>query len=169
MLTTNQQEFLKSLLTRARLRSPLTPQTKTYLTRSVDDQLSGPGPDVRDPATISKLVDNLIVSRGWDLDLVAGKVSALWPDIVGEAIADHVMVEIVKFDKSGTSGTLVLRAESTAWATQMKLCLPVVQENLDQEFGAGIFTDIQILGPTAPSWKYGKRSVAGRGPRDTYG
>nr|NLD40552.1 DUF721 domain-containing protein [Actinomycetales bacterium] len=26
-----------------------------------------------------------------------------------------------------------------------------------------------VLGPKAPSWKHGIRSVPGRGPRDTYG
>ena len=169
MLTVNQQEFLKSVLTRARLRKPMVQQPTNQPHRPSTEQFSGPGPDVRDPATISKLVENLIVSRGWDQELIGGKVTALWADIVGDVIADHVTVEAVKFDSGGTSATLVLRAESTAWATQMKLCLPAVQENLDEKFGAEIFTNIQILGPTAPSWKYGLRSVSGRGPRDTYG
>jgi predicted nucleic acid-binding Zn ribbon protein len=30
-------------------------------------------------------------------------------------------------------------------------------------------TQIRFLGPNAPSWKKGPRSVPGRGPRDTYG
>jgi predicted nucleic acid-binding Zn ribbon protein len=29
--------------------------------------------------------------------------------------------------------------------------------------------DIRFIGPDAPSWKKGQRSVPGRGPRDTYG
>lgn len=169
MLTTSQQEFLKSLLTRARLRKSVTAKNFSNFGRTTEDQFSSAGPDVRDPATISKLVENLIVSRGWDLNLVAGKITALWPEIVGEQIADHVEIENIKLDPAGTSGVIILRADSTAWATQMKLFLPAVQEKIDQEFGAGIFTDIQVLGPTAPSWKYGLRSVSGRGPRDTYG
>jgi predicted nucleic acid-binding Zn ribbon protein len=28
---------------------------------------------------------------------------------------------------------------------------------------------LKMLGPDAPSWKKGPRSVPGRGPRDTYG
>ena len=28
---------------------------------------------------------------------------------------------------------------------------------------------LKLLGPDAPSWKKGPRSVPGRGPRDTYG
>ncbi|MDP4886606.1 MAG: DUF721 domain-containing protein, partial [Aquiluna sp.] len=27
----------------------------------------------------------------------------------------------------------------------------------------------RFIGPSAPSWKKGPRSVPGRGPRDTYG
>ncbi|NUS36045.1 MAG: DUF721 domain-containing protein, partial [Pseudarthrobacter sp.] len=30
-------------------------------------------------------------------------------------------------------------------------------------------TTIQVLGPVAPNWRKGGRSVNGRGPRDTYG
>jgi predicted nucleic acid-binding Zn ribbon protein len=30
-------------------------------------------------------------------------------------------------------------------------------------------TALKMLGPAAPSWKKGPRSVPGRGPRDTYG
>ena len=29
--------------------------------------------------------------------------------------------------------------------------------------------DFVVVGPEAPSWKKGRRSVPGRGPRDTYG
>jgi predicted nucleic acid-binding Zn ribbon protein len=28
---------------------------------------------------------------------------------------------------------------------------------------------LKVLGPAAPSWRYGPRHVPGRGPRDTYG
>ena len=32
-----------------------------------------------------------------------------------------------------------------------------------------VVSEIRFVGPTAPSWKKGPRSVPGRGPRDTYG
>ncbi|MER2138161.1 MAG: DUF721 domain-containing protein, partial [Arthrobacter sp.] len=28
---------------------------------------------------------------------------------------------------------------------------------------------IEVIGPAAPNWRKGLRSVKGRGPRDTYG
>jgi predicted nucleic acid-binding Zn ribbon protein len=64
---------------------------------------------------------------------------------------------------------LVLRAESTSWATQVRLLMGTVRTAIDQAIGAGVVTKVTVKGPTAPSWKSGPRSVPGRGPRDTYG
>ena len=35
--------------------------------------------------------------------------------------------------------------------------------------GGDVVTKLRVVGPTAPSWKKGPRTVRGRGPRDTYG
>lgn len=64
---------------------------------------------------------------------------------------------------------IVLRADSTAWATQMRLLLPALRERISAELGEGLGLAIRVLGPAAPSWRHGQRRVAGRGPRDTYG
>jgi predicted nucleic acid-binding Zn ribbon protein len=40
---------------------------------------------------------------------------------------------------------------------------------LNEALGQGSVTRVQVIGPQAPSWKKGRRSVPGRGPRDTYG
>ncbi|MGB4918016.1 MAG: DUF721 domain-containing protein, partial [Propionicimonas sp.] len=37
------------------------------------------------------------------------------------------------------------------------------------QLGQGTVERVVVVGPSAPSWKKGKRSVPGRGPRDTYG
>ena len=64
----------------------------------------------------------------------------------------------------------MVRTDSTAWATQMKLLAPTVVRRLNEELGDGTVTVIEVLGPHGPSWKRGLRSVRdGRGPRDTYG
>jgi predicted nucleic acid-binding Zn ribbon protein len=78
-------------------------------------------------------------------------------------------VQIETFDLSGKQPRMVLRADSTAWATQVRLMTATIAERIDQELGDGRNTEVTILGPTAPSWKHGMRSVPGRGPRDTYG
>lgn len=169
MLDKSQQEFLRSLLSRARVRTTTTPSRRRSNTPIYDEQRSGAGPDERDPATLSGLIDRLIINKGWDLQVATGRLSGQWPLIVGADVAAHVAIESFSLDPSGQSGTLILRADSSAWATQMRILLPMVTERLGTEIGTGRISEIKVLGPTAPSWKHGQRSVPGRGPRDTYG
>lgn len=169
MLTPEQQEFLRSLLTRARVKTGAKNYKPQPTQIFVDEQRSGSGPDERDPAKLAGLIDNIIVNKGWDLQLATGKLRAKWQQVVGEDVADHVEIEQFQMNPSGQSGILILRADSTAWATQIKLLLPTLEKKLDEEVGVGRITEIKVLGPAAPSWKHGLRSVPGRGPRDTYG
>ena len=169
MLTAEQQEFLRSLLSRARIKTGEKTYTSPTTQVFVDEQRSGAGPDERDPAKLAGLIDNIIVNKGWDLQLATGKLRARWDKIVGADVADHVVIEQFQMNASGQSGVLVLRADSTAWATQIKLLMPTLTQKLDEEVGQGRISEIKVLGPNAPSWKHGLRSVPGRGPRDTYG
>ena len=99
-----------------------------------------------------------------DLNLRVQGVFARWAEIVGAEIAGHTTPE------SFADGRLVVRTDSTAWATQLKLLAPSVVRRLNEDLGHGTVTVIEILGPHGPSWKRGPRSVRdGRGPRDTYG
>jgi hypothetical protein len=66
-------------------------------------------------------------------------------------------------------GELRLAAESTAWATQLRLLSGTVLAKLVAHLGPDVVTKLHISGPTGPSWKHGAWSVRGRGPRDTYG
>lgn len=169
MLNKAQTEFLNSLLSRARARKSTFPRYRTTQNWVGDDVRSGPGPDERDPATLSGLIDRLVVNKGWDLQVATGRIYAQWPTVVGFEVADHVVIETFEFDPSGQSGLLVVRADSTAWATQIRLMIPTIQKRLDEELGEGRIAEIIVNGPVAPSWKHGLRSVPGRGPRDTYG
>lgn len=101
--------------------------------------------------------------RGWQVDLAVGSVMGRWPQIVGADVAAHATP--VTFQE----GVLTVRAESTAWATQLTLLTSVLLGRLAEEAGEGTVTELKIVGPAAPSWSKGRRRVAGRGPRDTYG
>lgn len=169
MLEKSQQEFLRSLLSRARIRTTSSPVSRRRNLPSYEDQRSGAGPDERDPAMLSGLIERLIINKGWDLQVATGKLQGQWGLIVGHEIASHVLIESFNLDPSGQSGTLILRAETSAWATQIRLLLPTISQRVGQEIGQGRISEIKVLGPTAPSWKHGQRSVKGRGPRDTYG
>ena len=109
-------------------------------------------------------MDRLIDGRGWGLDLQVRGVFARWAEIVGPEIGAHSTPE------SLTDGTLVVRTDSTAWATQLKLLAATVVRRLNEELGTGTVTVVEVLGPHAPTWKHGRRKAPGsRGPRDTYG
>jgi predicted nucleic acid-binding Zn ribbon protein len=109
------------------------------------------------------LVDGLVSDQGWQTQLSVGGVEAGWASVVGPAIAEHCHPEGFR------EGVLAVRAESTAWATQVRLLAPTVLARLAAELGDGVVTRIEVLGPTGPSWRKGRLRVPGRGPRDTYG
>ena len=127
-------------------------------------RVSGAHPDDRDPQLLGSLVDRVVGDRGWELDLRVHGVFARWGELVGAEVASHCTPE------SFSDGKLVVRTDSTAWATQLKLLAPTVVRRLNEDLGHGTVTVLEVLGPHLPTWKKGPRSVRdGRGPRDTYG
>lgn len=125
---------------------------------------SGAHPDGRDPQPMALSVDKLVVERGWQAPVAIGGVMGRWDAVVGSEIAAHCTPETF------TDGVLTVRADSTAWATQVRLLLPQVMRRLTEEVGEGVVTKVVVLAPTAPSWRRGPRSAhGGQGPRDTYG
>lgn len=125
---------------------------------------SGAHPDGRDPQPVGTSLDRLVGERGWQAPVAVGGVIGRWDAVVGREIASHCTPETF------TDGVLTVRADSTAWATQLRLLLPQVQRRLDEEVGEGVVTRIAVLAPTAPSWRRGPRAApGGQGPRDTYG
>ncbi len=125
---------------------------------------SGAHPDDRDPQLLETTLDRLVGDHGWDLDLRVHGVFGRWPELVGDEVAQHCTPE------SFAEGRLVVRTDSTAWATQLRLLAPTLVRRLNEELGHGTVALIEVLGPHGPTWKKGPRSVRdGRGPRDTYG
>ena len=119
--------------------------------------------DTRDPKLIAAALDEFLITSGLDSRSSVAQVLSNWTELVGQEVADHVQPQ--SFD----DGKLILRADSTAWATQMRLLQATVQRRLNEQVGQNTVTEIQVLGPDAPSWKFGQRHIPGRGPRDTYG
>jgi predicted nucleic acid-binding Zn ribbon protein len=125
---------------------------------------SGPGPDPRDPQRLGALLSGYLDERGWEQPLAQARVFTEWPALVGADVAAHCMPQ------SLTDGELRVSAESTAWATQLRLLSATLLARLVAELGTDVVTKLHITGPSGPSWKHGNRSVRGaRGPRDTYG
>lgn len=127
-------------------------------------RVSGSHPDDRDPQLLDATLGRLVADHGWELDLRVHGVFGRWAELVGAEVADHCTPE------SFADGRLVVRTDSTAWATQLRLLAPTVVRRLNEELGHGTVTAIEVLGPHLPSWKKGRLSSRdGRGPRDTYG
>ena len=119
--------------------------------------------DARDPALLGAQLERLLVDRGWSADVTVGSVMGRWSEIVGADLAAHVRP--VTFEGS----VLSVQADSTAWATQIRLLTSSLLGRIDAVVGAGVVTELVVLGPAAPSWVKGRRRVPGPGPRDTYG
>jgi predicted nucleic acid-binding Zn ribbon protein len=127
-------------------------------------QVSGAHPDDRDPQLLGAMVDKLVGDQGWELELRVRGVFARWPELVGDEVGAHSTPETF------TDGKLVVRTDSTAWATQLRLLAPTVVRRLNEDLGHGTVTVLEVVGPQGPSWKKGRLSSRdGRGPRDTYG
>jgi predicted nucleic acid-binding Zn ribbon protein len=122
--------------------------------------------DPRDPRTAGRVLGDWLRDSGFEDAVAAGGVEAQWEVIAGPDVAAHVTAQVMDTE---TGRTLWLRADSTAWATQVKLLLPELRRRIDEVVGAGIVADIRITGPTPPRRAPGLRRVPGPGPRDTYG
>jgi predicted nucleic acid-binding Zn ribbon protein len=105
----------------------------------------------------------LLTERGWDADVSVGGVIGRWHHVVGDQVAEHCVPETFE-DK-----VLVVRADSTAWATQLQLLIPRLLERLGQEVGHGVVESVTVLGPVGPGFRRGRRSVRGPGVRDMWG
>jgi predicted nucleic acid-binding Zn ribbon protein len=125
---------------------------------------SGPGPDEIDPQPVGSVLAGYVEDRGWQLPLAEARVFADWAGLVGADVAAHSTPVALH------GGELKVSAESTAWATQLRLLAVTLLARLVAELGPGVVTRLNIIGPVGPSWKHGGYSVRGtRGPRDTYG
>lgn len=141
-------------------RAPTAPRSNSARSRR---RWSGPGPDQRDPQPLGRATQDLAKTRGWTPRVAEGTVFAQWPAVVGEQIAEHATPTALR------DGVLSVAAESTAWATQLRMVQAQLLAKIAAAVGDGVVTALRITGPTAPSWRKGPRHISGRGPRDTYG
>jgi predicted nucleic acid-binding Zn ribbon protein len=145
---------------RAAGRTPIARGSASRLRRR---RWSGPGPDTRDPQPIAATLRTWVRAAGVGADLTKATVFGRWAEIVGPDIAAHCApVTLV-------DGELLVEAESSAWATQIRMLGPQLARRINGEVGERSVLRVRARGPAAPSWRFGNRHVPGRGPRDTYG
>ena len=124
---------------------------------------SGPGPDGRDPQLFGTASRDVANTRGWSGRVAEGTVFGSWRTVVGDQIADHAAPTALN------EGVLSVTAESTAWATQLRMMQSQLLAKIAEAVGDGVVVSLKITGPAGPTWRKGPRRVPGRGPRDTYG
>jgi len=120
-----------------------------------------------DPEPLNAAIDGLIDSRGWRESAAVGSVFGRWAQIVGPDLAAHARPD------SLADGELTVTADSTAWATQVRLLAAQLVRRLNAELGDGSVQRVRVRGPASaagPPRRPGEWRVrGGRGPRDTYG
>ena len=120
----------------------------------------GPG----DPTLVGNILNDLVREREWDSGLAEGNLFATWATIVGAEVAAHT--EPISL----LDGKLLVQCSSTAWATQLTLVQNEILATIRASAPGALVEALRFIGPQAPSWKKGLRSISnGRGPRDTYG
>ncbi|MFI9595579.1 DUF721 domain-containing protein [Nonomuraea sp. NPDC052265] len=125
---------------------------------------AGPRREVGDPQLFGRAIADLLADRGWERSAAVGAVFGRWKEIVGPDLAAHTRPE--SFDE----GEVLIAADSTAWATQVRLLARTLIRRLNEELGDGAVTKVKVRGPqNAPRPTGGLRVTGSRGPGDTYG
>lgn len=116
-----------------------------------------------DPQPLNSAIEGLIEENGWRLAAATGSVFGRWAQIVGPELAAHTRPEGL------ADGELTVTADSTAWATQVRLLAAQLVRRLNTELGDGAVKRVKVRGPAVPRQPGQWRVKGGRGPRDTYG
>jgi len=119
---------------------------------------------IGDPQSLESVLSEVIAGRNWGKGVAEGNLFSDWENIVGGEIAQHTIpISLV-------DGRLTIQSSSSAWATQMRLMSDQLLKTISNSAPGALVEELNVLGPNAPSWKRGLRSIKGaRGPRDTYG
>ncbi len=116
-----------------------------------------------DPVGVGAAIEELLADRGWSTEASVAAVTANWVETVGAELAEHCR------PLGLAAGVLTVEAESTAWATQIRLLQRPLLARITAVAGTDVVRRLVVQGPTGPSWQHGRLRVRGRGPRDTYG
>ena len=120
--------------------------------------------NISDPQPLSSVFNEIITNRDWRQGIAEGNLFSDWEKVVGEDIAQHTTPITL------LEGKLTVQTSSTAWATQLRLISNDLLKTLQQSAPGALVEELVVIGPHAPSWKRGLRTIRGaKGPRDTYG
>ena len=117
-----------------------------------------------EPEKISNLINELVEKKEWRQGIAEGNLLSDWAEIVGNEVAEHA-TPITLFE-----GKLTIQTSSTAWSTQLRLIQSELLKTIRKSSPGALVDELVIMGPHAPSWKRGLRTIRGaKGVRDTFG
>ncbi|WP_214107893.1 DUF721 domain-containing protein [Acrocarpospora catenulata] len=120
--------------------------------------------DSADPQPFGRAIRDLLAARGWEQSVAVGGVFGRWREIVGPELAAHTRPEHFE------DGEVLIAADSTAWATQVRMLATSLVRRLNEELGDGTVRRVRVHGPNAgPRPGGGLRVHGSKGPGDTYG
>jgi len=123
-----------------------------------------PSREAGDPVSFGTAIAAFLKNEGWEKDAREHAIFARWERIAGHEIADHCTPVSLR------DGDLVLTAESTAWATQLRLMARQIADRVNSDLGATVVKSVRVNGPSSAKRRPGEWRVSGgRGERDTYG
>ena len=120
-------------------------------------------PRREDPQPLASAIGGLLDAEGWQQRAAMGSVFGRWAEIVGADLAAHTRPD------SFADGELAVTADSTAWATQVRLLAPMLVKRLNAELGDDSVRRVKVRGPAPPRRRGGWRVPGSKGPGDTYG
>jgi predicted nucleic acid-binding Zn ribbon protein len=117
-------------------------QGKKSKRRRVPRQRQGPDRG-GDPRSFGAAIRDLLADRGWEQQAAVGGVFGNWAQIVGRELAEHTTPTAFE------DGEVVVAADSTAWATQVRVLAPTLVRRLNEELGDGTVQRVKVQGPTS--------------------
>jgi predicted nucleic acid-binding Zn ribbon protein len=91
------------------------------------------------PTPVGETLGAFVRRRGWDERLRGATAWTRWPEIVGADLASRC--EPVRV----AGGTLVVRAENQAWATQLRYLTAQLVDNAERVLGPGTVVEVRIV------------------------
>lgn len=131
--------------------------------RRGDDEENQPFTTGRDPRPLGDALDVLTRAHGWEPQLSREDLVRQWEDVAGAETAQH------SSPVSLTDGMLTIQCDSTAWAKNLSYMRAQILTQIVTRYPEAGVESVRFVGPDVPTWKWGRRSIPGRGPRDTYG
>jgi predicted nucleic acid-binding Zn ribbon protein len=109
--------------------------------------------ELGDPQKISSILNEIVEARDWRKGIAEGNLFSEWRSIVGNEIADH-STPITMYE-----GRLTIQTTSTAWSTQLRLMEGDLLRTIQKSAPGAVVESLSIVGPHAPSWKRGLRTI----------